>query len=198
MTAMATTEQNPVTRIWYDTEFIEDGRTIEPISIGMVSEDGREYYAVNRDMPVRRIKRHRWLMDHVVPQLPKGSGDMRNSMGKRWLFHYGDPVVKRRETIAREVREFILAAGGPVELWADYAAYDHVLLAQLFGSMVELPAGIPMYTNDIQQEASRLVGARVWAFDGNPPTQERAAHHALADARHVRELHRWLEKVATT
>jgi hypothetical protein len=45
-----------VTVIDYDLEFLEDGRTIELISIGMVCDDGREYYAVNRDMPVRRIR----------------------------------------------------------------------------------------------------------------------------------------------
>jgi 3' exoribonuclease, RNase T-like len=43
-------------KIFYDTEFIEDGRTIDLISIGMVAEDGREYYAVNRDMIVRRLE----------------------------------------------------------------------------------------------------------------------------------------------
>lgn len=184
-------------KIYYDTEFIEDGRTIDLISIGLVTEDGREYYAVNRDMPVRRIRRHPWLMAHVVPRLPKGSGDLRNSMSRRWLFHYGDPVVKRRQTIAAEVRAFILASGPGVELWADYAAYDHVVLAQLFGPMVELPEGIPMFTHDLQQEAARLVGTRVWAFDGAPPVQERESHNALADARHVKELHHWLEKVAS-
>jgi hypothetical protein len=185
-----------MTRIWYDTEFLEDGSTIDLISIGMVAEDGREYYAVNRDMPVRRIKRHPWLMANVVPHLPKGSGDMRNSMGKRSLFHYGDPVVKRRQTIAEEVRAFIVASGPPVELWADYAAYDHVVLAQLFGPMIDLPDGIPMFTCDIQQEAARLVDSRVWAFDGNPPVQEGGNHNALADARHTRALHGWLERIA--
>lgn len=30
-------------RYFYDTEFIEDGHTIELISIGVVAEDGREY-----------------------------------------------------------------------------------------------------------------------------------------------------------
>jgi hypothetical protein len=183
-------------RIFYDTEFLEDGCTIDLISIGMVCDDGREYYAVNRDMPVRRIKRHPWLMANVVPHLPKGHGDMRNSMGRRWLFHYGDPVVKRRQTIAEEVRAFIVASGPGVELWADYAAYDHVVLAQLFGPMVDLPDGIPMFTCDVQQEAARLVDSRVWAFDGNPPVQESGNHNALADARHTRALHGWLERVA--
>ena len=34
-------------RYYLDTEFIEDGKTIDLISIGLVSEDGREYYAIN-------------------------------------------------------------------------------------------------------------------------------------------------------
>jgi hypothetical protein len=55
--------------VCYDTEFLEDGETIELISIGMVAEDGYEYYAVNRDMPERRIRRHPWLMENVVPNV---------------------------------------------------------------------------------------------------------------------------------
>ena len=36
-------------KFWFDTEFIEDGRTIDLISIGMVAEDGRQYYAVSSE-----------------------------------------------------------------------------------------------------------------------------------------------------
>src|SRR5690606_35101455 len=133
-----------VTAIDYDLEFLEDSRTIELISIGMVCDDGREYYAVNRDMPVRKIRKHKWLMENVVPGLPKGHGDMRNSMSKRWLFHYGDHRVKRRERIADEVMDFIRAAGPDVKLWANYGAYDHVCLAHLWGRMIDLPEGVPM------------------------------------------------------
>jgi 3'-5' exoribonuclease-like protein len=163
-------------KIYYDTEFLEDGETIALISIGMVTEDGREYYAVNREMPVRRIRKSPWLMENVVPSLPKGSGDMRNHMSSRWLFHYGDPLVKRRATIAREVAAFIQETPD-AELWAWYAAYDHVALAQLFGRMLDLPDGVPMWTNDLKQEAHRL---------GNPALPEQAAgvHNALSDARH--------------
>src|SRR5690606_14816131 len=57
-------------KIYYDTEFLEDGETIELISIGMVAEDGRELYAVNADMPFRRVIRHDWLRENVVPSLP--------------------------------------------------------------------------------------------------------------------------------
>jgi hypothetical protein len=68
------------------------------------------------------------------------------------------------------------------ELWADYGAYDHVALCQLWGSMVDLPMYIPMYTNDIQQEARRLAVTDL-------PQQSEGLHNAIADARHCRA--RW-------
>lgn len=176
-----------MTALDYDLEFLEDGRTIELISIGMVCDDGREYYAVNRDMPVRRIRKHKWLMENVVPSLPKGHGDQRIHMPTRWLFHYADHQVKPRKQIADEVMDFIRAAGPDVELWANYGAYDHVALAQLWGRMIDLPEGVPMFTNDIQQEARRLgIG---W---DQLPKQEGGEHNALADARHNQFVRRWL------
>lgn len=176
-----------MTDLFYDLEFLEDGRTIELISIGMVCDDGREYYAVNRDMPVRRIKKHKWLMENVVPSLPKGHGDRRNHVPKSWLFDYADPVVKRRERIADEVMDFIRAAGSDVELWANYGAYDHVCLAQLWGRMIDLPDGVPMFTTDIQQERARL--GLAW---NDLPKQADGEHNALADARHNQVVRRWL------
>ena len=176
-----------MTAIDYDLEFLEDGRTIELISIGMVCEDGREYYAVNQDMPVRRIRKHKWLMDNVVPGLPKPHGDWILQMPKRWLFNYRDPAVKSRERIADEVMDFIRVAGPDVQLWADYGAYDHVCLAQLWGRMIDLPEGVPMFTCDIQQEARRLG----FGWD-ELPKQDSGKHNALADARHNQTVRRWL------
>lgn len=172
----------------YDTEFLEDGRTIELISIGIVSETGREYYAVNADMPIRRIRKHSWLMENVVPGLPKPAGDWNNHMPHRWLFDYNNPVVKRRERIADEVHDFLLAEGPP-SLWADYAAYDHVVLAQLWGRMIDLPTGLPMFTHDLQQALER-------APEGyEVPKQASGHHNALADARHVMRVLRELREV---
>jgi hypothetical protein len=182
-----------VTAIDYDLEFLEDGRHIELISTGMVAEDGREYYAVNRDMPVRKIRKHKWLMENVVPSLPKGAGDRRNHVPKSWLFDYADPVVKRRERIADEVMDFIRATGPDVELWANYGAYDHVALCQLWGSMIDLPEGVPMFTHDIQQEARR----QGLSWD-DLPKQEIGEHNALADARHNQTVRHWLANRATT
>ena len=167
-------------KVFYDTEFIEDGKTIDLISIGMVREDGVEYYAVNLDAPWRRIKKHEWLMANVWPSLPRYSGDARIQMGDR--LDYGDPAFRTRRRIAAEVREFLLAVPLGPELWAWYGAYDHVVLCQLFGKMIDLPEGIPMWTNDLKQEVMRLGDPRL-------PKQAEGVHNALADARHVKAMY---------
>jgi hypothetical protein len=41
-------------RYFYDTEFIDDGYNIELISIGVVAEDGREYYAISTEFNPER------------------------------------------------------------------------------------------------------------------------------------------------
>jgi hypothetical protein len=185
-----------VTGLDYDWEFLEDGRRIEPISIGIVADDGRTYYAVNALLAARgwkgwrfrrRVRKHQWLMENVVPHLPKPSGDWNLHMPKRWLFNYMDPAVKPIERIAREVRDFIRDSGDDVQLWANYGAYDHVCLAQLWGRMIDLPDGVPMFTNDIQQERARL--GISW---DELPKQESGEHNALADARHNQTVRRWL------
>jgi hypothetical protein len=176
-------------RYFYDLEFLEDGRTIELISIGIVAEDGREYYAVNRGAPWKRIAKREWLMENVVPSLPRLHGDERlhrwilSRAGRRrnpCMLDFAHPHMRDRGVIAGEVREFLLAADQPV-LWADYGAYDHVALCQLWGTMMDLPDGLPMFTCDIQQEALRLGVA--W---DELPQQESGNHNALEDARHNR------------
>src|SRR3954451_3504378 len=55
-------------KFFYDCEFIEDGRTIELVSIGVVDESGREFYAVSTEFdPARAIP---WVRNHVLDKLP--------------------------------------------------------------------------------------------------------------------------------
>ncbi len=171
-------------RYFYDTEFIEDGRTIELISIGIVAEDGRTYYAVNGNVRWERLGHPdmTWIRDNVWKHIPT-TGPGQISLNRN------HPDVKQRVQIADEVRDFI--AGPPpgflrseVELWADYGAYDHVALCQLWGRMIDLPDGVPMRTNDIIQLAEALgVSERQFPLQ-SPGTQ----HHALYDARHNMEV----------
>lgn len=172
-------------RVYYDTELLEDGETIELISIGLIAEDDRQLYLVNRDAPWRRIKKHEWLMENVIPGLPQPHGDWRNHMPKSWPIDFDHPAVRRREQIRDMVRTFLLNTPD-LELWAWYGAYDHVALAQLFGRMIDLPRGIPMWTNDLRQEVHRR---------GNPelPEQPSGLHNALEDAKHLKRRAEWLD-----
>lgn len=122
-----------------------------------------------------------------MPSLPQGHGDERLVLPKRWLVNRDDPAVKPMGRIAEEVRVFIRDTGPSVTLWGDYVAYDHVTLAQLWGDMVALPAGVPMFSCDIQQERVRL-----GLHPDELPRQTSGVHNALADARYVRETLLWL------
>lgn len=190
-----------MTAIDYDLEFLEDGRTIELISIGLVRDDGKEYYAVNSDAPWDRIRKHDWLMRNVWPHLPlRGhksglvtvGGTTEVRLTEPGVVDTRDSRVKPHWVIANEVRDFIQAAGSQVELWANYGAYDHVCLAQLWGPMVRLPEGVPMFTHDVQQERARL--GLAW---DELPQQESGEHNALADARHNQTVRRWLATQAS-
>ena len=178
--------------IGYDAEFLENGVTIDLMSIGLVAASGDEYYAVCADdQLICRAAQTPWMVDNVLSSLPirmqrDGSTLAVDTSGSPfhrvvwWDWDTGHPDfqhVKPRRLIAREVKQFIRSYPAP-QLWADFGAYDHVVLCQLFGPMTALPEGIPMFTCDIRQEAARL---------GDPklPEQESGAHNALADARHV-------------
>jgi hypothetical protein len=171
-------------RVTYDWEFHEDGRVIDPISIGMVAEDGREYYAINKDMPFGPISKHQWLMNNVMPSLP-----VRVRHSDPWNRDHPDFVhVKPRDQIRREVLRFLMETTG-LSLWAWYSDYDHVALAQLFGTMMDMPIGIPQRTNDIAQEWERL---------GYPllPQQPSGEHNSLEDARFNMVRLLWLDQIA--
>ena len=160
-----------MTKFWFDTEFLEDGHTIEPISIGIVREDGEQYYAefeLASDV-LQRIQAHTWLMANVVPHL---DGD--------W---------KPKQQIGREIIEFTRCRDEP-EFWGYCAAYDWVLLNQIYGPMVEHPKAWPFYCNDISQLALDL-GLNRRTFPAQDSSHG-AEHNALADARWTRDTYYWI------
>lgn len=169
-------------KYFYDTEFLEDGSTIDFISIGIVAEDGREYYAVNAECDTDRIVNNKWLMDHVMSSIKHDTYIASTPQGfpiRRWMY-ITDPAAKPKSWIARNITDLV---GGDrdAEFWAWYGAYDHVCLAQLWGKMIDLPNMIPMVTDDIKtlaKEAKRKTGS-----EPRFPSQPAGHHNALDDAR---------------
>jgi len=169
-------------KIFYDTEFLENGSTIRLISIGMVREDGKGLYRVNFDYSLMKdVFYHDWLKANVAPSLPY---EMTEDGVALIHGHLDYDSVKHKGEIAQDVKDFVLSTPNP-ELWAYYSAYDHVALCQLFGRMVDLPTGFPMYTNDLKSEIVRL---------GNPPvpTQSEGHHNAYMDALWNKDTYEYL------
>jgi hypothetical protein len=172
-------------RYWFDTEFIEDGKTIDLISIGIVAEDGRELYAESLDADLSRADE--WVRENVIAHLWSRQADKRDA--NRWSRDSGIGGLLSRKNIAREIETFLdPATYGKPEVWAYYADYDWVVLCQLFGRMLDLPKGWPMYCRDIKQWADMLGGPRL-------PKQESDEHHALADARWNRQAWEFLKQL---
>ena len=154
-------------RFFYDCEFIEDGVTIDLVSIGVVDEEGREFYAVSTEFDPDRAGP--WVRQNVLNQLPSPA----------------DKAWRGRERIREDLLDFLgarTAARDEIELWAWMSAYDHVALAQLWGDMRALPRQIPRFTHELRQR---------WEDAGSPPLPPSPPdrHDALADARH--NLARW-------
>lgn len=150
-------------RYFIDTEFIEDGETIKLLSLAIVADNGRAFYGeanwTDHD------EASDWVKENVLPEM-RGPQD-------------GYTVMSRTRMIINVLR-FIEENGQPTEFWADYGAYDWVVLCQLFGTMMDLPDGWPMYCNDLQQVLRAYPSLK-------PLLKECNVHDALAEAYWLRE-----------
>jgi 3' exoribonuclease, RNase T-like len=144
-------------KYWIDTEFIARPYTIDLISIGLVAENGREFYAESSE--VDWSKANLWTLQNVRPQL--GGNGM------------------PREQIGNALRLFTDGDESPV-FWGYFPAYDWVAFNQLFGGMDEMPFHYPQLCLDIKQWAIELGNPEL-------PQQQSRPHHALHDARWTKD-----------
>lgn len=243
---------------YLDQEFIEGFRKswifgrkrhfIDLISISIIAEDGRGYYAICSEYDF--YKASPWVVENVlnplynrtVPEMDKmlhSLDDFQRSFGKT------------RKQIAAEIYDFINPdLGWPVEaynnsevvnlatsvgrhfakhhvtaikncyvaqptFWGYFADYDWVLFCSLWGTMMDLPAGFPMYCRDLKQYKDEMIdrimeapgkfafqrhvsrsGVDKW-FDDYIPANE-AEHDCREDALWNRRLHNALKKLDET
>lgn len=159
-------------KYFIDTEFIEGlkkplfGKSrhfIDLISIGIVAEDGRTYYAISNEF--RYKDADTWVQKNVIDPMyiHTVSVDARNSLN---VTNYHKYFGKSNRQIAEEIKIFIhlpFINYGEIthEFYGYYADYDWVLLCSLFGRMIDLPKGFPMYCRDLKQSLDeKLTAAR--------------------------------------
>lgn len=182
-------------KYFLDTEFIENGKTIDLISIGIACEDNRTLYLQNSECDFSKASD--WVWRNVFPHLKHF--DMRGKRSCRERKeHYDSGLGTRaytqcstnpndpcpwanRSEIRDAVYEFCnVEKHGKPEFWGYYADYDWVVFCQLFGSMIALPNGFPMYCRDLKQFIDYM---------GNPRVETSDIHHALNDAEWIMETH---------
>lgn len=152
-------------KYWFDTEFIESSRHLDLISIGIVSEDGRELYLENAEVDWSRASD--WVIANVKPYLTGNT-------------------ISRFE-MAQRIKRFI-GYDSP-EFWGYFADYDWVLFCWLFGRMVDLPKGWPMFCRDVMQYAEHVHCPR-----SRFPQQEGVAHNALDDAIWTKQVWEYISR----
>jgi hypothetical protein len=159
-------------KFFYDCEFIESPGSLDLISIGIVNEDGTDdFYAINKDCNFDNACP--WVHDNVLNHLP----GLHNTA---WMHKY-------------QIKDALLewlnpSKADPIETWGWFSAYDHVALCWIFGSMIELPAGMPMLTMDLKQLAimKNVPHSKI------PVMDESLKHDALQDAYWNRTVYNFL------
>lgn len=182
---------------WFSKKY----HLMELISIGIVDEDGRTYYAISSEFDLKAAWNNEWLRENVLYSIYRELRDIQNEntserllYGHLWTrFSYKSLKRliswhgKKNDQIAAEIFDFVNPDLGfhiegysnsefrdPMsktslhfdkhnvtdinehfyaqpEFYAYFADYDWVLLCSLFGSMMQLPPGFPMYCKDIKQ-----------------------------------------------
>jgi len=239
-------------KYFLDTEFLEGNQktffgktkpTIDLISIGIVGEDNREYYAISKDFNLKeawnrydlkyqitdsgrdkKYKKVYWIRENILkPLFYELSGKDINFHSIDHLFTFKnfkrliEKYGKSNKLIASEVRDFVLETGmdygigphqyTPIEFYTYYGDYDWVVFCWLFGKMIDLPTGFPMYSKDLKQTYDELQEKQYkGTLHGAPEyrhiikehrnyPQQQNEHNALSDAKWNKKLYEFLKTV---
>lgn len=227
-------------KYFFDTEFIEGFKKplfgkrrhfIDLISIGIYCEDGRTYYAVSNEFKYKDADK--WVQENVIDKIEGELFKGQSTYAKTYFNFNLKSLLKQfgksNKRIANDIIEFVnlpkhIHFEGEdreklnPEFYAYYADYDWVVFCSLFGRMIDLPKGFPMYCIDLKQYiddvankfmsfgvGTHTAGDKVYpdnfimALDWvtsrrNYPKQENE-HNALDDAKWNYELYKFLQSV---
>ena len=136
-------------KVFFDTEFEGLYKNSNLISIGLISEDGREFYG---EISTINIKNQSpWIKQNVlVNTIEYGNVPVLNIVNNENDYYVGD-----KEYIGRCLKEWLLNFD-KVELVSDVCHYDMVLFIDLFGTAFDIPANVCPYCYDINQDLMNI------------------------------------------
>lgn len=118
-------------KIFFDTEFTGLHQNTTLISIGCVSEDGKQFYAELNDYDKSQVDD--WLSENVIKHLWWQTPDR----GTPNVTYVLGGVVHVADALAAWLHPF-----GEVEMWSDCLAYDWVLFCGLYSGAMHIPKNV--------------------------------------------------------
>ena len=184
-------------KIFFDTEFTGLHKNTTLVSIGLVSEDNRQFYAELIDYNEEQCDD--WINENVISYLYSKNRDKRQNV---YVPNYH---LAGKYEIAK-VLENWLSQFDDIELVSDVCHYDMVLFADLFGGAFYMPQNVCACCYDINQDIARVYNCSMReAFNmsredilknyGKNNKIIGDKHNALYDAKVIRELYQALNNI---
>ena len=184
------------TLLYFDTEFTQLVKNTDLISIGIISNDNKTFYAEFTDY--NRNKIDKWLADNVIANLKFNNKSNLYCVEGNNTFVKG-PKEKVRQCLLPWLKQF-----GRVQFVSDVCHYDFVLLLDLIvDKTIELPKYISPCCHDINMDIAKYykITDRE-AFDksrekivASEIADMKSKHNALYDAILIREIHKKIRKL---
>lgn len=183
-------------KIFFDTEFTGLHKNTTLVSLGMVDDNGRTFYAEFSDYDKSQVDD--WLKENVIDNLE--FNNINNVFdyeisGDDTDINKANFVVKGSKEYVRSILELWLKPYSNVELVSDVCHYDMMLFVDIFGTAFDLPNKINPACHDINQDIAKFYDcSERTAFDMNRENIagihiDGAKHNALHDAQVIKKIY---------
>ena len=186
-------------KIFFDTEFTGLHKNTTLISIGLVDDNNRCFYAEFTDYDESQCDD--WIKENVIKNLKhKGARDIHLKgynprEDKTW-------VIGNKQEVYNALYEWLLIYDR-MQLVSDVCHYDMVLLIDIFGTAWDIPSCLNPSCHDINQDIANYYHiSEMEAFDKgredilteHKKTIKGNKHNALYDAKVIKEIYNIMYK----
>ena len=135
-------------RLFFDMEFTGLHKNTTPISIGIVSEDGKKFYAEFTDYDESQCDD--WIEENVISELLYDT--------EKWYEGIADRQIQdNKRDVSYELKDW-LQQFDTIQFVSDVCHYDFVLLIDLLtngGAALDLPENISAVCHDLNMDIAR-------------------------------------------
>lgn len=182
-------------KIFFDTEFTGLHKNTSLISIGLIDENGRSFYAEFTDYDKSQV--NEWIENNVIKNLTHPTLSV---SGNDWTITGVKPMIR---TALNQWLEYY--KDEQITLVSDVCHYDMVLFIDIFGGAFDLPKNICSTCYDINQDIAKYYNISLAkAFDTNREElaenlgfelqKDMNKHNSLFDAKILQTIYKGLNK----